>query len=75
MITTGDPTMIAKGSNITTPVYDDISLSLSREQVNRPTGNVKEWQDPENHVFSYLRTREHRFHHEAVEDDVLVGGL
>ena len=43
MITTRDPTMVAKGSNITAPGIGPFSHSLRKGGVTRPTKDMVEW--------------------------------
>ena len=43
MITTGVPTMIAKGISMTAPRTGPLSLSLQKDKAMKPTEDVVEW--------------------------------
>ena len=67
MITTGDPTIRAKGSSITPPeIRTSQYVSLYQSGRSRPTEDIAEWQNPEHHVLPYPKRREGWSNHEAV---------
>lgn len=70
MITTRDPTTVAKGSNTTAPGICPLSLTPRKGKVTRPTKDVVERSNSEHQVLSYLNGREYWSDDKAVRDDV-----